>query len=156
MAMKPEIQYVERFYVYGSEVAAEKLQEQQAAEQARKQQKQLQVHKIYVDLGALIWTCAAIVLLAAMVFSGLRLNRMWNEKEAMASYVSGLQLENSNLQHNYRISYDLEEIAVQAEELGLVPESEAEVRYIRVSLPEPEEKWTFWGNLRWFFEGLFE
>ena len=155
MAFKPEIQYVERFYVYGSEAPAEKQAEQQKNQKTPKLPK-LEVHKIYVDLGALIWTAAAIVLLAAMVFSGLRLNRMWQEKELMQSYVANLQLNHSTLQHNYRTSYNLEEVEKQARELGLVPEDQVETRYIRVSVPEPEDDWTFLGNVKWFFEGLFE
>lgn len=156
MAHKPEIQYVERFYVYGSEVAVQEQQEQQAARQAEKARKQLQVHKIYVDLGALLWTAAAILLLGAMLFSAVNLSRMWQEKEQMAAYVSQLQLENSDLQHNYRIGYDLDEIAVQAQEMGLVPENQVEQRYIRVTVPQHQKGWTTWGNIQWFFEGLFE
>ena len=155
MAGKPEIQYVERFYVYGSEAPAEKAREQQTAETAKRAQK-LQVHKIYVDLGALIWTAAALVLMVTMVFSALRLNSMWEEKELMQSYVSNLQLNNSTLKHNYRISYNLEDIEKQAAELGLVPEDQVETRFVRVTVPEHEGKWTFAENVQWFFEGLFE
>ena len=155
MAGKPEIQYVERFYVYGSEVAVQKPQEQKTFETARKPEKE-QIHKIYVDLGAVIWTAAAIVLMVSMVLSGLHLNKMWQEKELMQSYVYNLQKNNSTLQHNYRISYNLEEIEKQAAELGLVPEDQVETRYIRVTVPPHEEKWTFAENVRWFFEGLFE
>ena len=157
MASKPEIQYVDRFYVYGAAAAEKQLKqkEEPSFETARRPQKE-QVHKVYVDLGAVLWTAAAMVLLAAMVFSGIRLNRMWQEKELMQSYVSNLQLNNSTLKHNYRISYNLEEIEKQATELGLIPEEEAEVRYVRVTIPEHKEKWTFFGNLKWFFEGLFE
>ena len=154
MAAKPEIQYVERFYVYGSEAPVRKTEEK-PEEAVRKQQKP-QVQKIYVDLSAMIWTVTAFVLMAAMIFSGIHLNKMWQEKELMQSYVSNLQLNNTALRHNYRISYNLEEIQKQAEELGLVPEDQVETRYIRVSVPEPSEQWTIWGNIKWFFEGLFE
>ena len=155
MAHKPEIQYVERFYVYGSEVPAEKPQEQKTHKFLQRPEKN-QIRRIYIDLSALIWTAAAVVLLVTMAFSAFHLNTMWQEKELMESYVDNLQLNNATLHHNYRISYNLEEIEKQAAELGLVPEAEIEQRYIRVSVPEPQEKWTFLGNLKWFFQGLFE
>ena len=154
MAQKPEIQYVERFYVYGSEVPAE-IQQTEKEEVVHKKE-HLHVQKIYIDLSAILWTLAAVVLMATMILSGVHLTKMSAEKDLMQDYVSFLQTRNAALQHNYRISYDLEEIEKQAAELGLVPEDQVENRYIRVSVPEHEEKWTFFGNIKWFFAGLFE
>ena len=154
MTHKPEIQYVERFYIYGSEAPAQKPQEQKEHKFLKPQK--LQVKKIYIDLGALVWTVAGVVLLSAMVMSAVNLNTMWEEKELMDSYVANLELNNATLHHNYRISYNLEEIKKQASELGLVPKDQVEQRYIRVSVPEKQDEWTFLGNLKWFFQGLFE
>ena len=154
MAQKPEIQYVERFYIYGSEVPAENTRDRSGEPPHRKQSQP--VRKIYLDLGAVLWTAAAVVLMLTMIFSAVHLTQMWEEKELMQSYVANLQLNNSTLKHNYRISYNLEEIEKQAAELGLVPEDQVEVRYVRVTVPEHEEEWTMWGNIKWFFEGLFE
>ena len=154
MAQKPEIQYVERFYIYGSEapVPAEKTENEENVQK----KEHLHVKKVYVDLSAILWTLAAVVLMTTMILSGVHLTRMNAEKELMQDYVSFLQMRNSTLQHNYRIGYNLEEIEKQALELGLVPEDQVETRYIRVSVPEHEEKWTVLGNIKWFFEGLFE
>ena len=154
MAQKPEIQYVERFYVYGSEapVQAQKTEEEEIVQK----KEHLHVKKIYIDLSAILWTLAAVVLMTTMIVSGIHLSRMSAEKELMQDYVSFLQMRNATLQHNLRISYNLEEIEKQALELGLVPEDQAEIRYIRVSVPEHQENWTVWGNIKWFFEGLFE
>ena len=155
MAAKPEIQYIERFYVYGSEVAAQKELEEQAEEKKHKKAN-LQIHKIYIDLTALLWTAAAIVLMASMIFSASRLVQMTEQRDLMQHYVSELQANNAALRHNYRISYDLEQIREQANEIGLVPEDQVETRFIRVTLPEHKHKWTMIENIQWFFQGLFE
>ena len=154
MAQKPEIQYVERFYIYGSEAPVQ-AQSSDTEEIVRKKE-HLHVNKIYIDLSAILWTAAAVILMATMILSGVHLTRMNAEKELMQDYVSFLQTRNAELEHNYRISYNLEEIQQQAAELGLVPQDQVETRYIRVSVPEHKEKWTAWGNIKWFFEGLFE
>ena len=155
MAAKPEIQYVERFYVYGSEAAVKKELEEQVAEKTQRKAS-VQVHKIYIDLTALLWTAAAILLMAAMIFSASQLTQMTRQRDLMQQYVSELQTNNAALRHNYRISYNLEEIKAQAEEIGLVPEDQVETRFIRVTIPEHEHKWTVLENIQWFFEGLFE
>ena len=155
MAGKPEIQYVERFYVYGSEAAVKKELEEQVPERHQKKAPS-QVRKVYVDLTALIWTAAAILLLAAMIYSAGQLVEMTHQRDIMQQYVSELQTNNGTLKHNYRISYDLDLIRQQAEEIGLVPEDQVETRFIRVTTPEHKHKWTMLENIQWFFEGLFE
>ena len=154
MAQKPEIQYVERFYIYGSEapVPAQKTENEENVQK----KEHLHVKKVYVDLSAILWTLAAVVLLTTMILSGVHLTKMSAERDLMQDYVSFLQTRNASLQHNYRISYNLEDIEKQALEMGLVPADQVETRYIRVSVPEHQETWTTWDNIKWFFEGLFE
>ena len=154
MAQKPEIQYVDRFYIYGSEAPAP-AQKTENEESVQKKE-HLHVKKVYIDLSAILWTLAAVVLLTTMIVSGVHLTKMSAERDLMQDYVSFLQTRNASLQHNYRISYNLEDIEKQALEMGLVPADQVETRYIRVSVPEHQETWTTWDNIKWFFEGLFE
>ena len=152
MVQKPEIQYVDQFYVFGSEAPAKK---KKLFKPAEPKKTAVRYHKIYIDLGALLGLLAAAVLTAALVMGAINLSNQWQEHDLMEDYVSYLKLNNSTLQHNYRISYDLEQVEKMALDLGLVPESEVETRYIRVQMPEPQKPWTIWENIRWFFEGLF-
>lgn len=153
MVQKPEIQYVGQFYVYGSEAPAPK---KKTFREMLPKTEHTKVHRVYIDLTALLGIAVAIALTAALVMGGIRLNNLWEEHNLMESYVSSLRLNHATLEHNYRISYDLEEVEKMALELGLVPESEVETRYIRVTMPEHKHKWTAWENIQWFFEGLFE
>ena len=153
MTQKPEIQYVGQFYVYGSEAAVPKKKE---VKQLIPKEKKAAVHRIYIDPLALAGIVVAIGLLTALVLGGMKLSSLWEERNYMDSYVSYLQVNNSTLRHNYHISYNLEEVEKMALDMGLVPESEVETRYIRVTVPEHKHQWTAWENIKWFFEGLFE
>ena len=153
MAQKPEIQYVGQFYVYGSEAPAPKKQEARVLIPRKRKEK---VHKVYIDLVALAGIASAVVLLTALIMGGIRLNTMWQEHHLMESYVSHLKLNNATLEHNYKISYKLEDVEKAAADLGLVPESEVETRFIRVTVPPKKEKWSVFDNIRWFFQGLID
>ena len=152
MTQKPEIQYVGQFYVYGSEAAVPKKKEEKQLIPKEHKEK---LHRIYIDPLALAGIAAAIGLLAALVMGGIRLSRMWEARNYMDSYVSYLSLNNSTLKHNYRISYNLEEVEKMALDIGMVPESQVETRYVRVTVPEHKKAPTTWENIKWFFEGLF-
>ena len=153
MAQKPEIQYVGQFYVYGSEAVVPKKKEVKELIPKEKKEK---VHRIYIDLFALAGIAVAVTLLVALVMGGIHLTDMWEEHNYLESYVTHLNRNNATLSHNYRISYDEAEIEKMALDMGLVPESEVETRYIRVTVPEHKRQWTMWENIQWFFEGLFE
>ena len=152
MTQKPEIQYVGQFYVYGSEAVAPKKKEVKELIPKEKKEK---LHRIYIDPLAIVGIVAAIGLLTALVMGGIRLTRMWEQRNYLESYVSHLSVDNATLHHNYRISYDLKEIEKMALDMGLVPESEVETRYVRVTVPAHKQEPTLWENIKWFFEGLF-
>ena len=152
MTQKPEIQYVGQFYVYGSEAVAPKKKEVKELIPKEKKEK---LHRIYIDPLALVGIVAAIGLLTALIMGGIRLTRMWEQRNYLESYVSYLSVDNATLHHNYRISYDIKESEKMALDMGLVPESEVETRYVRVTVPEHKQEPTVWENIKWFFEGLF-
>ena len=153
MQRKTEIQYVDQFYVYGSEALAAKKKQEKLVLPREQHQK---VHKIYIDPVALLGIVSALVLLTALIFGAVKLNTLWQEHHAMENYLSELRLENANLEHNYRISYDLEDIKTMASAIGLVPQEEVETRYVRVTMPAPKPKHTRMDDIKWFLNGLFE
>ncbi len=153
MVQKPEIQYVGQFYVYGSEAVAPKAKKT-VKELLPKEHKQ-KLHKVYIDPVALIGIVAAVTLLAALVLGGIRLNSMWEEHDAVASYLSSQKLDNSTLEHNYRTNLNLDDIRAKAEAMGLVPQEDVKTVYIRVTMPEPKPQRTLWDDIQWFFQGLF-
>lgn len=154
MAQKPEIQYVGQFYVHGSEAVAPR-QKQKKTPRAQTREKPRKIHRIYVDPVATVGILVAVVMLTVMVIGAIHLETMWEEHHAVNELVSELKRENAALEHNFRLSYDLEEIRKLAETLELVPISEAQVQEVRITPPVPKPERTWWDDVLWFFEGLF-
>ena len=113
------------------------------------------IEKIYVDPVALVGILVAVVLLAVMVVGALQLQEDWAEYQRMSDYVSQLKHENAQLTHQYRSSYDLEDVRIKALALGMIPKSEAQTITVSVTLPEPEPEYTWVDHLVWFWEGLW-
>lgn len=152
MVNKPEIQYVGQFYVHGSEAPAlKKAKKKEHAFLAKPER----VRKVYVDPVAFCGILVAAVMLVALVLGSLQLQQVWQEHAVMQEYLSQLKRENAALEHNYRISYDLDEIKKLSDTLGLVPIEEVETQHVRVTPPEPKPQRTWLDDVRWFFEGLF-
>ena len=152
MAQKAEIQYVSQFFDYGSDDKPQKKPKKKKPFVPRRPEK---IHKISLDPVALLGIVSAVVLCAALIFGGLHLNAMWKEHVALKDYLSQLKVENAELQHNFSVSFNLDEIKTMADSIGLVPESEVETRYVRITPPQPEPEPGFLDNLLWFFKGLF-
>ena len=152
MANKPEIQYVGQFYVYGSEVKAKKKSEPRRP--LLPQLKTAREHKVYIDPVAVGGIVLAVVMLAALVVGAIRLTACMAEYNAAEQTLTDLKRDNARLEHAYRTSLDLDTVQTRAEELGLVPESEAAHAYITVTVPEETHTPTAWENLVWFLSGL--
>ena len=73
----------------------------------------------------------------------------------MSSYVTWLNSENAVKTAEYRTKYDLEDIRMKAQALGMVPREELEISHVYVTVPQPEPEMTWWEEVQWFFEGLF-
>lgn len=151
MAQKAEIQYVSQFFDYGSENKPQK----QPKKKPTQPKKEARLRKVSLDPVALLGIVSAVVLCAALIFGGLHLNAMWREHVALKDYLSQLKVENAELQHNFSVSFNLDEIKTMADSIGLVPESEVETRYVRITPPEPEPEPGFFDDLKWFLKGLF-
>ena len=156
MNQKPKIQYVGQFYIHGSEARQLELQEKKKHAKSKLPLERLRkVEVIYLDPVAIFGIVTALVLLAVMTVGVLQIRDDWKEYRVMSNYVSRLNSENAELQADYRSQYDLEDIRIKAQALGMVPKSDLEVRTVYVTIPQPEPEMTWLEELQWFLSGLF-
>ena len=154
MANKPEIQYVEQFFIPGSE--APQLQPQRGGQPARKPRVQQEKKiRILVDPVAMLGLVVAVTMLVLMAVGVYQYNAASRRNEAVNDYL--LQLKDTNItrEYQYRTKLDLNKIAEQAKALGMIPASEAQTITVHVEVPQPEPENTWWDDLVWFLEGLF-
>ena len=156
MNQKPKIQYVGQFYIHGSEARQLELQEKKKHAKSKLPLERLRkVEVIYLDPVAIFGIVTALVLLAVMTVGVLQIRDDWKDYQTMSNYVSRLNSENAELQADYRSKYDLEDIRVKAQALGMVPRSELETQTVYVTVPQPEPEMTWLEELQWFLTGLF-
>ncbi len=156
MNQKPKIQYVGQFYIHGSEARQLELQEKKKHAKSKLPLERLRkVEVIYLDPVAIFGIVTALVLLAVMTVGVLQIRDDWKDYQTMSNYVSRLNSENAELKADYRSQYDLEDIRVKAEALGMVPKSQLEVRTVYVTIPQPEPEMTWLEEIQWFLSGLF-
>lgn len=154
MAQKAEIQYVDRFYVYGSEVPKPAPQRKSAASKKEKepQSHEEKLQKVYIDPVALCCVVAAAVMLCVLVSGAFRLRSVRAEYDASRAYLSQMKRDHASKEHQYRISYDLEEIRKQAEKMGMINASNAERFTVFLDPDVPVEEQS---DIQWFFSTLF-
>ena len=156
MNQKPKIQYVGQFYVHGSEARQLELQARKKQAKSKLPMERLRkVEVVYLDPVAIFGITVALVMLAVMVLGVLQIRDDWQDYRTMSGYVSRLNSENAKLKEEYRSQYDLEDVRLKAEALGMVPRSELEVRTVFVTIPEPEPEMTWLEEVQWFLCGLF-
>ena len=156
MERKPDIQYVQEFYVHGSEARVIELKPRRRV--VRTILPKVAPDKsirIGVDPVALCGIVVAAVMLILMLVGTVQYVNARNEYQAMSNQVIELQNENVMLRQQYRSSYDLDQVAHMANSLGMIPVEEAQVMYINPVVPVREPEPTVWENIRWFMAGLF-
>ena len=154
MSQKPKIQYVGQFYIHGSEARQLELQEKKKAKSKLPLERLRKMEVIYLDPVAIFGIVTALVMLTVMILGVLQIRDDWQEYRVMSNYVSRLNSENAELLADYRSQYDLEDIRVKAQALGMVPKSELEVRTVYVTIPQPEPEMTWLEEIQWFLSGL--
>ena len=156
MVRKPDIEYVNQYYVHGSEA---KIIEFKPSRRTPKTTlpKPLQEKKltVLVDPVALCGLVVAVVMLIVMAVGLADYKEVCLEHEAMESYVTQLRDENLLAKHNYRKSYDLDKVRETALALGMVPASEVKTTVVTVTIPEPEAEDTWWDDFKWQLSMLF-
>ena len=156
MSQKPKIQYVGQFYIHGSEARQLELQEKKKQAKSNLPLERLRkIEVVYLDPVAILGIVTALVMLTVMILGVLQIRDDWKEYRVMSNYVSRLNSENAELQADYRSQYDLEDIRIKAQALGMVPKSDLEVRTVYVTIPPPEPEMTWLEELQWFLSGLF-
>ena len=156
MSQKPKIQYVGQFYIHGSEARQLELQEKRKQAKSKLPLERLRkIEVVYLDPVAIFGIVTALVMLTVMILGVLQIRDDWKEYRVMSNYVSRLNSENAELQADYRSQYDLEDIRIKAQALGMVPKSDLEVRTVYVTIPQPEPEMTWLEELQWFLSGLF-
>ena len=156
MSQKPKIQYVGQFYIHGSEARQLELQEKKKQAKSKLPLERLRkIEVVYLDPVAIFGIVTALVMLTVMILGVLQIRDDWKEYRVLSNYVSRLNSENAELQADYRSQYDLEDIRIKAQALGMVPKSDLEVRTVYVTIPQPEPEMTWLEELQWFLSGLF-
>ena len=155
MSQKPKIQYVGQFYIHGSEARQLELEEKRKQAKSKLPLERLRkIEVVYLDPVAIFGIVTALVMLAVMILGVLQIRNDWNEYHTMSNYVSQLNSEHARMQTEYRCQYDLEDIRIKAQALGMVPKSELEVRTVSVTIPQPEPEMTWLQEIQWFLSGL--
>lgn len=156
MNQKPKIQYVGQFYVHGSEARQLELQERKKHARSKLPMERLRkVEVVYLDPVAIFGITVALVMLAVMVLGAVQIRNDWKDYQTMSGYVSRLNNENAKLKEEYRSHYDLEDVRVKAEALGMIPRNELEVKTVYVTIPERSPEMTWLEEVQWFVNGLF-
>ena len=157
MVKKPDIQYIDRFYVHGSEARVLELKpKRRIIKTALPMEAPDRTVKIAVDPVALCGIAVAIALLVLLVVGCVQYAGVCRQYQDMMDYVVTVQNENVALNHRYENSYDLNTVEEQALALGMVPASEARVIYIEAGAPPQRQlEMTFWEEVQWLLEGLF-
>lgn len=154
MSQKPKIQYVGQFYIHGSEARQLELQEKKKAKSKLPLERLRKMEVIYLDPVAIFGIVTALVMLTVMILGVLQIRDDWQEYRVMSNYVSRLNSKNAEMWADYRSQYDLEDIRVKAQALGMVPKSELEVQTVYVTIPQPEPEMTWLEEIQWFLSGL--
>ena len=153
MARSNEVQYV-RYYTSGS--AAQKVElPQKVKKQPKPRAQKVQIPLTKLDGLAAVGIVVAAVMLVCMLMGFAQVCAINRQIQDMEVYVSKLEAQQDDLQAQYDHGYNLEEIRLAAESMGLV--SVDQVQHITVSVPleEPVQELTWWEtlleNIRYFF-----
>ena len=156
MVKKPDIQYIDTFYVHGSEA---RILELKPKKRIIKTVLPLSAPdttiKIAIDRVALCGIVVALALLVMLAVESVKYVQVCREYQAMTDYVVSVQNENVTLRETYRAGYDLADIEAKALELGMIPASEAQRIVVTSVMPVREPEMTVWEEFVWLLEGLF-
>ena len=155
MVKKPEIQYIDKFYVYGSEAKVLELKPKRRARTILPLSAPDKTIRIPVDPVAIGGIVVAIALLVALVVGSVQYVQVYRQYRAMMDHVVAEQNLNVELQENYRSQIDLVQIRDRALALGMIHKENAPTIIIRAELPQREPEMTVWEDFVWLCKGLF-
>ena len=156
MDRKPDIQYVDKFYVHGSEARVLELKpKRRIIKTVLPLSAPDKTIKIGIDPVAICGVVVAVALLVALVLGTVQYVQVCRDYRAMMDYVVSVQNRNVELREDYRSKVDLEAVEARALELGMIPIENADRITIRVEKPVEEPEMTIWDEIEWFCKGLF-
>ena len=155
MVKKPEIQYIDKFYVYGSEAKVLELKPKRRARTILPLSAPDKTIRIPVDPVAIFGIVVAVALLVALVIGSVQYVQVYRQYRAMMDHVVAEQNLNVELQENYRSQIDLVQIRDRALALGMIHKENAPMITIRAELPQREPEMTVWEDFVWLCKGLF-
>ena len=157
MALQPDIQYVPYYYVDGS--TARKVQGKTVHNHTAKPVSKPNRAKrkvIAVDPAAIVGIVVAVILLCSLVSGFVEYRQCLEQNRMMSDYVTSLQLENVQLQQQYRENVDLDYIREVADAIGMVPTEDVQQIQIQVQPPQEDTvEMGFWESFTTFLAGLF-
>ena len=155
MVQKPDIQYIDKFYVHGSEARVLELKPQKR--KAKTVLPSFYPKKetvVRVDVLSLCAIAVAVTMAVLMVAGCFQLKESYARYDAMQDYVISLQNKNVELTEEYYKGFDPVDIHWKATALGMIPMENAKTMTISVTIPEEEPAPTMWENVVWFMKGL--
>ena len=155
MVKKPEIQYIDKFYVHGSEARVLELKPKRRIKTVLPLFAPDNTIKIAVDPVAIGGIVVALALLVALVIGSVQYVQTYRQYRAMMDYVVTEQNLNVELRETYESQIDLVAIREQALALGMIPREEVPVITIKTELPQREPEMTYWEDFVWLCKGLF-
>lgn len=155
MVRKPDIQYIDKFYVHGSEARVLELKTQKKKTKTVLPRFAPQKETVVrVDALSLCAIAVAVTMIVLMVVGAFQLKASYERYEAMSNYVISLQNENVKLSEKYYAGFDPVDIHWKATALGMIPMENAKTMTISVTIPEEEPVPTMWEDMVWFLKGL--
>ena len=156
MVRNPDIEYVNKFYVHGSEAkviefAPNKTKAKTTLPKPLREKKTT----IEVDPLALCGIVVALVMMVVMVAGLMDFKAAVEENHLVAEQLEELRNDNISLEYRYRSSFDLNEVEETAKALGMVPADTVPVVMMTVNVPEQTEEYTVWGDFLWCLSCLF-
>ena len=153
MARKYNDRYV-RFYTYGS--AAVKVEDPRRTASLPKEQKAQKRKPIPFDPFAFAGNVVAIFMAILMIVGFIQVAATNAKVQELETQLMVLEQQEQMLLEKYYGSFDLDEVRVAAESMGMIPAEEATHVQIRVPAPNVEVQQLGWwdtlvANLRQFF-----
>ena len=144
MARRNNERYV-RYYTLGSTAAKLEAERKAALPEYKTTQKR---KPIAFDPVSVLGNAVAIVLALLMIVGMIQVAGTTAQVRALQTQVTALELEQQMLQEEYASLYDLNEVRVAAESMGMVPAEDA----VRISVQVPAEtvevqQLSWWDNL---------
>ncbi len=157
MTRQPQIMYINSYIsgsmAYKMEPAPVRKRRSVSVSKPRKAKRRV----VGIDPVTIGGALVCMVLVVLMVVGFARVQSVQNEINTLEHYIASLEVQNQQLEQEYRDGYDLEEIQNIALAMGMVPAQQVQKIPIDVVQPEPVQthQMSLWDSFFAFLTGLF-